>query len=167
MGRWRLVYVRSCGTRPATLLIGGGTREVQEQIWPASPRGEALRQARLGFGLGLREAAYAVGLTGVELSSLQTGRALMADADDWARLTEEMRVVAARACTREEHHRILATAERRKVRMVEAGVQNDERGRPELWLFNCKACHSTCSLPVGQEDIYGDGAYEPEAAPGG
>lgn len=63
----------------------GGMREVTMQDYPPSERGAGLLHLRLGCDLGLRECARAVGLSPVDISALEHGRATLS-ADDWCAL---------------------------------------------------------------------------------
>lgn len=61
----------------------GGYAEWEEPVYPESPRGEALRESRVRYGVGLRELANRLGLSPVEVSNLERGRSTLT-AEGWA-----------------------------------------------------------------------------------
>lgn len=67
--------------RTRAFVCPGGLREVERDVFPPSP-GEALRDTRIAFSLGLRETAKLLELTPVELSHLERGSATMS-AEEW------------------------------------------------------------------------------------
>lgn len=65
----------------------GGFRNMVSNVYPESPRGEALRVARLAAGQTLGSAARALGMSPVDLSGLEMGRRTLDDAGEWDRAT--------------------------------------------------------------------------------
>lgn len=65
-----------------------GRYEVDD--YPPSPRGRAVRDLRVELGLGLRDTAMALGLTAVQLSDLERGRATT----DWDEVERRVRALA-------------------------------------------------------------------------
>jgi hypothetical protein len=63
----------------------GGFGPVERPVYPESPLGEALRKERVRRSLGLGEFARAVGLTPVQLSALEHGKAKTTP-EGWAAL---------------------------------------------------------------------------------
>lgn len=61
--------------------------EIEIDDYPPSPEGEKLRGLRLRLGMGLREAAHALGLTAVQLSNVERGGAVV----DWAEAANALR----------------------------------------------------------------------------
>ena len=84
--RVTLIPVAPIGTERSMAFVNpGGPREVELDVYPPSPRGDALRNLRVGCDLGLRECARALGLSPVDVSALENGRATLS-ADDWCEL---------------------------------------------------------------------------------
>lgn len=84
-----LIPVQPVGSHESLAFVNppppdGGLQRVTVRDYPASPCGEALLHTRLGFDLGLRSAASVLGLSAVDLSALEHGRATLS-ADDWCR----------------------------------------------------------------------------------
>ena len=74
-----LLPVASAGTRFA--MTSRGT--IIEPVYPPSPRGEALRVWRVRTAdMTLRDGAAALGLSAVDLSDLEAGRATLSE-EDW------------------------------------------------------------------------------------
>lgn len=67
--------------RTMAFVCPGDLREVECDVYPPSP-GEALRDTRIAFSLGLRETAKLLELTPVELSHLERGAATLS-AGEW------------------------------------------------------------------------------------
>lgn len=67
--------------RTMAFVCPGGLREVECDVYPPSP-GEALRESRAAFSLGLRETAKLLELTPVELTHLERGAATLS-AEEW------------------------------------------------------------------------------------
>lgn len=86
----RIVAVTPTGehTGPAfvTRKTGCGLETVTTPTYPDSPRGSALRRARVYASVTLRELAAAAGIMPVELSALERGSATCVDDDEWDRL---------------------------------------------------------------------------------
>lgn len=84
-----VIRVESTGLRQTTALVctarGCEVQPVTLDTYPPSPRGERLRALRVELGLGLREAARALGVKASELSGLEFGRARLADEAEWDR----------------------------------------------------------------------------------
>ncbi len=81
-----VIPVAPTGTRAATVLANpGGLRQVNEQVYPDHPCGDALRTLRLRCDLGLREAAKVIGLPPSEVSSLERGAATLAP-EQWCQV---------------------------------------------------------------------------------
>lgn len=70
----------------------GGVEEIELPVYPSQhvSRGEALRAVRVRSGLSLREAAQVLGISGVEMSSLEHGSCTVPD-EEWASITEAIR----------------------------------------------------------------------------
>lgn len=81
MSAFAVVSVAPTGSERA-FAFGIGEHEVV--VYPPHPDGEALRQARVGADLGLREAAKALGVTPAVLSGLEFGRYRFERAEAWA-----------------------------------------------------------------------------------
>lgn len=64
-------------TRTMALCNPGGLREVDLDVYPPHPFGEALHDTRVALDLGLREGAALLGLTPERFSALETGRAAL------------------------------------------------------------------------------------------
>lgn len=79
-----LIHVDPVGTRETVVLMClGGVLRVNEDVYPPSLR-ETLRTTRLAFDLGLREAAFVLQLSPLDLSRLERGEATLS-AEDWCR----------------------------------------------------------------------------------
>lgn len=61
-----------------------GPTHVTVQDYPPSPCGEALRNTRLAFGLGVRDVTEILGVRPSQVSSLERGSATLTP-DDWCR----------------------------------------------------------------------------------
>lgn len=66
-------------------------------VWPDSPAGRRLRDAREAAGLSLRAAASMLGLSAVSLGELERGAALPVKPDGWERMHAALAVEP--ACT--------------------------------------------------------------------
>lgn len=71
-------------------------------VYPPSPRGEALRAARIAAGLTLRHGARLLGISPTQLSGLQEGSLVLASEAEW---DEAERVLTATATGRESEER--------------------------------------------------------------
>lgn len=58
---------------------GGGLALLTTDEYPPHPTGQLVRDLRVTLGIALRDASKALGLTAVELSSLERGSAELAD----------------------------------------------------------------------------------------
>ena len=52
-------------------------------VYPPSPRGEALRAARIAAGLTLRHSAQLLGISAAQLSGLQEGSLVLGGEEEW------------------------------------------------------------------------------------
>lgn len=84
----KLLPVAPIGTHRSAAFVCGphtsGLREIEEPTYPPSPRGDALRElrAREGAHVTIREAARLLGISAVDVSALELGRATLSD-EDW------------------------------------------------------------------------------------
>jgi hypothetical protein len=90
MSRFAVEAVASTGKRtgPAFVSRADGSCSYEDltvPTYPPSPRGELFRAHRVALGVSLRQAADALGLSAVEVSGLEFGRYVFADAADWDR----------------------------------------------------------------------------------
>ncbi len=60
----------------------GGLEQIELNVYPASPRGEELRDARVAADVSLGEAARAAGIRVSEWSGIETGHGY--EPEDWA-----------------------------------------------------------------------------------
>lgn len=65
--------------------LGSGFEVIAVDDYPPHPRGDALRAARVDVSLGLRDAAKILGVTPVDLSAVEHGRASFASDAEWDR----------------------------------------------------------------------------------
>ena len=61
--------------------------EIEIDDYPPSPEGKKLRDLRVQLGIGLREASRLLGLTAVQLSSVERGGAVL----DWTEAAKVLR----------------------------------------------------------------------------
>lgn len=61
----------------------GGFRMLQMPEYPPHPEGEMLRDLRVSFQIGLREAADAMGVSATDLSALERGSKAAEDTAGW------------------------------------------------------------------------------------
>lgn len=85
----KLTPVTPIGKR--TMVTFHGDYEVD--AFPPSPRGRALRDLRVELGQGLRETARALGLSAVQLSDLERGRATT----DWDEIERRLRAIGGKS----------------------------------------------------------------------
>jgi hypothetical protein len=88
---YTLIAVEPAGARSNAAFLHGAVRPTSEPVYPTSVEGMRLRALRVGAvkHLGLRECAKLLGLTGAELTALETGAATLAEGE-WARLFHEL-----------------------------------------------------------------------------
>lgn len=88
-----IVSVEPIGTRPGGSGFvcraggqGGAVAQMPDvQVYPPSPRGEALRSLRRKIPLSSREAAAKIGISGAELGKLERGEATLGSDQEWDR----------------------------------------------------------------------------------
>lgn len=81
----KLIPVEPIGTRRSMALVkhasGPCTIEgVELPEYPPSPRGRALRDARVAKAIGVRDLAHVLGISAVQLGELERGRLVTDDA---------------------------------------------------------------------------------------
>jgi hypothetical protein len=81
-----IIAVQPVGREKSVAFVSGpnvsGFREVEMDVYPHSPRGEALRGCRMQGYLTIRDAAKRLGIRCVEYCDLERGKATLLD-EDW------------------------------------------------------------------------------------
>ena len=91
----RILPVEPIGTRTGgafvTRATGCGIEQVTTNVYPPSPQGDRLRDARLDARLTLGQTARLLGLAPVDVSNLENGKATFADAARWDAVIDVLR----------------------------------------------------------------------------